>query len=79
MKGKRSSVVWTEQNIHAKAVNSYDKTKYTNILEARLGNFLGKFKIIGDRHSYPLELKIADRLLMKDWHWLEMLLIAYIL
>ena len=61
MKGKRSSVVWTEQHIHAKAVNSYDKTKYTNILEARLGNFLGKFKIIGDRHSYPLELKIADR------------------
>ena len=61
MKGKRSSVVWTEQNIHAKAVNSYDKTKYTNILEARLGSFLGKFKIIGDRHSYPLELKIADR------------------
>ena len=61
MKGKRSSVVWTEQNIHAKTVNSYDKTKYTNILEARLGNFLGKFKIIGDRHSYPLELKIADR------------------
>ena len=61
MKGKRSSVVWTEQNIYAKAVNSYEKTKYTNILEARLGNFLGKFKIIGDRHSYPLELKIADQ------------------
>ena len=61
MKGKRSSIVWTEQNIHAKAVNTSDKTEYTNILEARLGNFLGKFKIIGDRHSYPLELKIADR------------------
>jgi len=61
MKGKHSSVVWTEQNIYAKAVNSYDKTKYTSILEARLGNFLGKFKIIGDRHSYPLELKIADQ------------------
>ena len=61
MKGKRSSVVWTEQNMHAKTVNSCDKIKYTKILEARLGNFLGKFKIIGDRHSYPLELKIADR------------------
>ena len=61
MKDKRSSVVWTEQSIHAKAVNTYDKTKYTKILEARLGNFLGKFKVIGDRHSYPLELKIADR------------------
>ena len=61
MKGKRSSVVWTEQNMHAKTVNSFDKIKYAKILEARLGNFMGKFKIIGDRHSYPLELKIADR------------------
>jgi len=61
MTGKRSSIVWSEQIANAKAISLFDETKYTKILSARLGNFLGKFKIIGDRHSYPLELSIADR------------------
>ena len=61
MTGKRSCIVWTEQNANAKAINLFDETRYTKILAARLGNFLGKFKIIGDRHSYPLELSIADQ------------------
>ena len=61
MTGRRSCIVWTEQNANAKAINLFDETRYTKILAARLGNFLGKFKIIGDRHTYPLELSIADR------------------
>ena len=61
MTGKRSCIVWTEQNANAKAINLFDETRYTKILAARLGNFLGKFKIIGDSHPYPLELSIADR------------------
>ena len=61
MTGKRSCIVWTEQNATAKAINLFDETRYTKILAARLGNFLGKFKIIGDRHTYPLELSIADQ------------------
>ena len=61
MTGKRSCIVWTEQDANAKAINLFDETQYTKILAARLGNFLGKFKIIGDRHTYPLELSIADR------------------
>ena len=61
MTGNRSSIVWTEHNTNANAINLFDETKYTKVLSARLGNFLGKFKIIGDRHSYPLELSIADR------------------
>ena len=61
MTGKRSCIVWTEQNANAKAINLFDETRYTKVLAARLGNFLGKFKIIGDRHTYPLELSIADR------------------
>jgi 2-octaprenyl-6-methoxyphenol hydroxylase len=61
MTGKRSCIVWTEQNANANAINLFDETRYTKILAARLGNFLGKFKIIGDRHTYPLELSIADR------------------
>ena len=61
MTGKRSCIVWTEQDANAKAINLFDETRYTKIQSARLGNFLGKFKIIGDRHTYPLELSIADR------------------
>ncbi len=61
MTGRRSSIVWTEKNTNAETINLLDETKYIKILEARLGNFLGKFKIIGVRHSYPLELSIADR------------------
>ncbi len=61
MTGKRSSIVWTEQNTNAKAINLFDETEYMKILKSRLGNFLGEFKIIGKRHSYPLELSIADR------------------
>ena len=61
MTGKRSCIVWTEQNANATAINLFDETRYTKILAARLGNFLGKFKIIGDRHTYPLELSIADQ------------------
>ena len=61
MTGKRSCIVWTEQNANAKAINLFDETRYKKILAARLGNFLGKFKIIGDRHTYPLELSIADQ------------------
>ena len=61
MTGKRSCIVWTEHNANAKAINLFDEAKYAKILAARLGSFLGKFKIIGDRHSYPLELSIADR------------------
>ena len=61
MTGKRSCIVWTEQNANAKAINLFDETRYTKILAARLGNFLGNFKIIGERHTFPLELSIADR------------------
>ena len=61
MTGKRSCIVWTEQDANAKAINLFDETQYTKILAARLGNFLGKFKIIGERYTYPLELSIADR------------------
>jgi 2-octaprenyl-6-methoxyphenol hydroxylase len=61
MTGNRSSIVWTEKTKNADAINALDDNQYMDILNSRLGNFLGKSKLVGDRHSFPLELKIADR------------------
>lgn len=61
MTGNRSSIVWTEQTKNADAINALDDNQYMEILNSRLGSFLGKSKLIGSRHSFPLELRIADR------------------
>ena len=61
MTGNRSSIVWTEKTKDADAISLLDDNQYMDILNSRLGNFLGKSKLVGDRHSFPLELKIADR------------------
>ena len=61
MTGNRSSIVWTEKTKDADAINLLDDTQYMEILNSRLGSFLGKSKLIGGRHSFPLELRVADR------------------
>ena len=61
MTGNRSSIVWTEQTRNANAINALDDNQYMEILGSRLGSFLGKSKLIGSRHLFPLELRIADR------------------
>ena len=61
MTGNRSSIVWTEKTKAADAINLLDDNQYMEILNSRLGNFLGKSKLIGGRHSFPLELRVADR------------------
>jgi 2-octaprenyl-6-methoxyphenol hydroxylase len=61
MTGNRSSIVWTEKTKDAEAINLLDEDQYMEILNSRLGSFLGKSKLIGGRHSFPLELRIADR------------------
>ena len=61
MTGNRSSIVWTEQTKNADAINALDDNQYMEILDSRLGSFLGKSKLIGSRHLFPLELRIADR------------------
>ena len=61
MTGNRSSIVWTEKTNDADAISLLDDNQYMEILNSRLGSFLGKSKLIGGRHSFPLELRIADR------------------
>ena len=61
MTGNRSSIVWTEKTKDADAISLLDDNQYMEILNSRLGSFLGKSKLVGGRHSFPLELRIADR------------------
>ena len=61
MTGNRSSIVWTEKTKDADAISLLDDNQYMEILNSRLVSFLGKSKLIGGRHSFPLELRIADR------------------
>jgi len=61
MTGNRSSIVWTEKTKDADAISLLDDNQYMEILNSRLGSFLGKSKLMGGRHSFPLELRIADR------------------
>ena len=61
MTGNRSSIVWTEKTNDADSISLLDDNQYMEILNSRLGSFLGKSKLIGGRHSFPLELRIADR------------------
>lgn len=61
MTGNRSSIVWTEKTKDADAINLLDDNQYMEILNSRLGSFLGTSKLIGGRHSFPLELRVADR------------------
>ena len=61
MTGNRSSIVWTEKTKDADAISLLDDNQYMELLNSRLGSFLGKSKLIGGRHSFPLELRIADR------------------
>ena len=61
MTGNRSSIVWTEKIKDAHAISLLDDNQYMEILNSRLGSFLGKSKLIGGRHSFPLELRVADR------------------
>jgi 2-octaprenyl-6-methoxyphenol hydroxylase len=61
MTGNRSSIVWTEKTNDADAISLLDDNQYMEILNSRLGSFLGKSKLMGGRHSFPLELRIADR------------------
>lgn len=59
--GKRSSIVWTETQQAAPAINALDDTAYLDVLRPRFGDFLGGIALAGARYSYPLSLSVANR------------------
>jgi 2-octaprenyl-6-methoxyphenol hydroxylase len=60
LKGNRSSIVWTETDAQAAALQALGDPDYLDILRPRFGDFLGEIALDGDRYTYPLDLSLAD-------------------
>lgn len=56
----RSSIVWSEQRGLAEAVMTVDDQEFSNQMQRRFGDVLGKLQVEGDRWSFPLSASIAD-------------------
>jgi 2-octaprenyl-6-methoxyphenol hydroxylase len=60
--GNRSSIVWSEAESRAEAINALPEADYLEVLRPRFGDFLGEITLAGARYSYPLGLTLANRL-----------------
>lgn len=58
--GEKVSIVWSERDQMADAINGMDDKEYLEVLRPRFGDFLGNIKLAGKRFSYPLGLSLAD-------------------
>lgn len=56
-----SSVVWTERTALAPAMMALDDGAFSQAMEARFGDFLGRLAVEGRRWSWPLSLHHAAR------------------
>ncbi|MEM6322041.1 MAG: UbiH/UbiF/VisC/COQ6 family ubiquinone biosynthesis hydroxylase [Pseudomonadota bacterium] len=61
LRGNRASIVWTENERSAHRIASLDDEGYLALLKPRIGDFLGSFKLVGQRYAYPVPLSIARR------------------
>ncbi|MFN3970334.1 MAG: FAD-dependent monooxygenase [Gemmobacter sp.] len=59
--GNRSQLVWTETEARAAAIQALPDAEYLAALAPRIGDFLGDFRLAGDRFTYPLSLSLAER------------------
>ncbi|MGP6087095.1 FAD-dependent monooxygenase [Antarctobacter jejuensis] len=57
--GNRSSIVWSEIEGRAQAINALPDEEYLQILRPRFGDFLGEISLAGARFTYPLNLSLA--------------------
>ncbi|ETA50998.1 UbiH/UbiF/VisC/COQ6 family ubiquinone biosynthesis hydroxylase [Ponticoccus alexandrii] len=60
--GNRSSIVWSETEARAKAINALPDDQYLEVLRPRFGSFLGEIALAGARFTYPLGLTLANHL-----------------
>lgn len=58
--GNFSSIVWSETESVATAIQALPDDQYLAALRPRFGDFLGKIALAGDRFTYPLSLSLAD-------------------
>jgi 2-octaprenyl-6-methoxyphenol hydroxylase len=58
--GNVSSIVWSETESVAAAIQALPDDRYLAALRPRFGDFLGDIRLAGDRFTYPLSLSLAD-------------------
>lgn len=61
--GDRSSIVWSETDENAQAINALPDAEYLDVLRPRFGSFLGEISLAGARFTYPLSLSLANALI----------------
>ncbi len=59
--GNRSSIVWSETDANATAIQALPDARYLDALRPRFGDFLGEIALAGERFTYPLSLSLATR------------------
>ena len=60
--GHHSSIVWSETETTATAIQALDDADYLDVLRPRFGDFLGEMTLAGQRFTYPLNLTLANEL-----------------
>lgn len=58
--GYHSSIVWSESDAAAAAIQGLDDEGYLAALRPRFGEFLGEIALAGARFTYPLTLTLAE-------------------
>ncbi|MFN7223818.1 MAG: FAD-dependent monooxygenase [Paracoccaceae bacterium] len=58
--GHHSSIVWSETEGAAAAIQALDDDRYLEVLRPRFGAFLGEIALAGARFTYPLSLSLAQ-------------------
>lgn len=58
--GHHSSIVWSEADSTAQAIQALDDAGYMAALCPRFGDFLGELTLAGARFTYPLNLTLAN-------------------
>jgi len=59
LKGKQSSLVWTEKTADAKRILAMDDLMFELELEQRFGHKLGEISVVGERKAFPLGLTLS--------------------
>ena len=61
LSGRRSALVWSEQEARAHEIEAMDDAAYLAEIALRVGPRLGKLELVGRRWQYPLGLALAER------------------
>jgi 2-octaprenyl-6-methoxyphenol hydroxylase len=61
MRGRRSSIVWTERSELVPSMMALDDAAFSSEIERRFGPSLGHLRVLGARWEYPLSLVHATR------------------